>query len=193
MNSPMQRALGEAWNSLPKALQTHYSAQACMDQGQMDIEFPVWMKPILIVGRCLGALVHRRGHRVATLVNKHLEGTAQLWRRYLTYDDGQVIEFHSRCCCPSANTIVEWVNPWLGLQTSVHVENGQLHYHGECLQLKLGGWLLRVPENWLLGHTRIEEWACSDSQFEMDFRLTHPWWGQVYRYSGRFETAVKTE
>jgi hypothetical protein len=52
---------------------------------------------------------------------------------------------------------------------------------------KLGRWLLPIPEWLVLGHTTIVEQAVDDTHFEMDFRLTHPWFGQVFRYAGTFE------
>lgn len=157
----------------------------------MDIEFPGWMRPVLRIASALGALVHRQGREVRTEVHKHMHGSQQHWQRFMTYEDGQKLQFHSICDSPKDSTIVEWVNPWLGLQTRLHVANSRLFYEGECMLLKLGPWSLKIPENWLLGHTTIEEWALSDGRFEMDFRLTHPWWGQIFRYAGQFDTRTQ--
>jgi len=49
--------------------------------------------------------------------------------------------------------------------------------------------LLPVPEWRLLGRTSIVEEAVDATHFVMDFRLTHPLFGQVFRYSGEFEAA----
>jgi hypothetical protein len=43
---------------------------------------------------------------------------------------------------------------------------------------------------WLLGYTTIKEEAIDEAHFKMDFRLTHPLWGQVFRYSGTFKAGV---
>ena len=47
---------------------------------------------------------------------------------------------------------------------------------------------LPIPEWLALGHTTIVEEAVDESQFRMDFRLTHPLFGQVFRYAGIFDT-----
>lgn len=52
--------------------------------------------------------------------------------------------------------------------------------------------LLTLPEWIALGHTTIVEEALDDSHFAMDFRLTHPLFGQVFRYAGKFSTQVTT-
>lgn len=38
-----------------------------------------------------------------------------------------------------------------------------------------------------VGHTTIVEEALDATRFAMDFRLTHPLFGEVFRYSGEFE------
>jgi hypothetical protein len=55
--------------------------------------------------------------------------------------------------------------------------------------IQLFGRQLRLPEGLLLGHTEIEERAIDGESFAMDFRLIHPLFGQIYRYSGVFSTS----
>jgi len=51
---------------------------------------------------------------------------------------------------------------------------------------RLGRWQCRWSERWLLGHTLIDEHALDAQHYAMDFRMVHPWLGQVFRYAGRF-------
>jgi hypothetical protein len=183
----MQCALGEDWYQLPPALQTHYRFGKTVDSGRMDIEYPRFMQPYLSSMRLLGALIHRRGEQVSTVVEKSVVDGRQYWRRTITYPDGQVVYFNSFWVSAGGNHVIEFVNPVLGLQMTVHVENGKLHYQGVRFVAKLGRWLLPIPEWLVLGHTTIVEQAVDDTHFEMDFRLTHPWFGQVFRYAGTFE------
>jgi hypothetical protein len=74
-----------------------------------------------------------------------------------------------------------------------HVEDGRLHYRGIRFVAKLGPVLIPIPEWMALGHTTIMEEAIDDTHFAMDFRLTHPLLGQVFRYSGKFEAATEVE
>ena len=56
---------------------------------------------------------------------------------------------------------------------------------------KLGPLTIPIPEWLTLGHATIVEEALDDTHFAMDFRLTHPLFGQLFRYSGTFEAATR--
>ena len=45
-----------------------------------------------------------------------------------------------------------------------------------------------IPESMVLGHIAIVERDLSGNDFAMDFRLTHPVLGQIFRYAGTFST-----
>ena len=111
----------------------------------------------------------------------------------MTFAAGQVVEFNSYWVRAGGNLLIEYVNPLLGLQMAVHVENDQLHYHGVRFILKLGPLLLPIPEWLALGHTSIVETGAADNHFAMDFRLTHPLFGQIFRYAGTLQNRPALE
>lgn len=187
MNSPMQIALGNDWNKLPPALRTHYRHGTTRDTGHLDIAFPGWMRPWLrLLHRC-GALVPRAGHGVATVVDKRVSGTRQYWQRQIRFPDGETLRFDSIWETAENNTLIEYVNPVLGLQMQPYVVADRLHYRGVRFVARLGRWRLPIPEWLALGHTTIVEQALSETRFAMDFRLKHPLFGELFRYSGEFE------
>jgi hypothetical protein len=192
MKNIMQQALGDDWHQLPPALQAHY-ASAGTDTGRMDIEFPRLMQPYFTLLRWLGALIDRRGAQVSTVVRKNTEGGRQFWRRAITYADGQRIAFDSYWIYAGDDRLIEFVNPVLGLEMAVHVEGGRLHYRGRRFVLRLGPARLPIPEWLALGHTTIVERALSETRFAMDFRVRHPWFGQVFRYAGEFESRAEAD
>jgi len=189
MNSLMQRALGADWDKLPPALQAHYRFGKTVDSGCMDIEYPRFMQPCLSLLRLVGALVDRPGRQVATIVHKSVVGERQYWRRTITYPDGKEVRFNSFWVPAAGNQLIEFVNPVLGLQMAAYVEDGRLHYRGVCFVVKLGRLLLPIPEWLVLGRTSIVEEAVDETHFVMDFRVTHPLFGQVFRYAGQFAAA----
>jgi hypothetical protein len=191
MKSLMQSALGSDWDKLPAALQAHYLFAATKDVGCLDIEYPRLMQPYLNVLRVLGALVNRSGSNISTVVEKGMVGERHCWRRTITYPNGRVIHFNSFWVSAGDNQLIEFVNPLLGLKMAAYVEDGKLHYRGVKLIVKLGSLLIPIPEWLVLGHTTILEEAVDDKHFVMDFRLTHPWFGQVFRYAGKFETVMQ--
>ena len=191
MKSLMQQALGADWDRLPPALQAHYRFGTNTDAGQMDIHYPRYLQPLLSVLRRLGALVDRRGNHVDTVVEKEVVGERQYWRRTLTYPDGRVTRFDSFWVAAGGGEVIEFVNPVLGLQMAPYVRGERLHYRGVRYVARLGPLLLPIPEWLALGHATIVEEALDDTRFAMDFRLTHPLLGEVFRYAGEFETAAR--
>lgn len=191
----MQRALGADWSRLPAALQAHYlpgpawADGAAMDVGHMDVSYPIYMQPVLTVLSWLGALVPRRAQNVATLVVRRAKAGQLHWQRTLTFPDGRIVRFNSVWEPGAPDSVIEFVNPALGLEMAPHVQDGRLRYEGRRFVARIGRWRLSLPE-WLLGHTTIEEAALDDRRFQMDFRMTHPLLGEVFRYKGTFEANV---
>ncbi len=184
----MKRALGEQWHSLPHALQAHYQDQDNTDIGKLSVEYPTWMQWPLNVLHLFGALLNKKGQGISTEVRKTMQGNTQYWHRTLMFNEENKIYFKSHWQYAGDNKMIEYVNPLLGLCMSVEVKEEKLFYQGEYFVLRLGKLKLPIPEWMLLGHTTIVEEQVSADQFAMDFRLTHPLFGQIYRYAGSFKT-----
>jgi hypothetical protein len=194
MNSLIQRALGEDWQRLPPALQAHYGPSVSgttVDAGELDISYPRAMQPVLRLLSLIGALVHQRG-RAATTVVKQTIGERQHWRRTLRYADGQVLHFNSTWTLTANGHVLEFVNPLLGIEMAPFVVGRQLHYRGIRFVLQLGRWRLTIPQWLALGTARIVEEAVDDRHFVMDFRMVHPLFGELFRYTGTFEANARS-
>lgn len=187
----MARVLGAQWAQLHPTLQAHHGGGTVREVGAMDVEFPRWMAPLLWAMRWLGALVHRAQSQVPTVVDKHSRDGRQSFDRTLTYADGQVLRFNSTWVAESGGRLVEYVNPWLALELAPVVQGDALHCEGVCFLIGWGRLRLRLSERWLLGHTVIHEQALDARHYAMDFRMLHPWFGQVFRYAGIFATDTK--
>ncbi len=188
MNSLMQQALGAAWTQLPDSLKAHYQHGPNVDLGHLDIEFPRWMKPYLWLLHFFGALLTRSGKAVPTRVEKDVVDDRQLWRRTISFADGETAIFNSFWVASGGNRLIEFVNPVMGLEMAVGTVGDELHYQGLRYVLRFGAVDISLPEWLVLGHTTIVERSLPTGGFEMDFRLTHPLFGEVFRYSGRFVT-----
>lgn len=187
-HSPMARVLGAQWEQLHPTLRAHHRGGSVREVGAMDVEFPRWMAPLLWLLRWLGALVHRAQAQVHTVVDKSSRDGRQSFDRTLTYADGQVLRFNSTWVAEPGERLVEYVNSWLALELAPVVRGDTLHCEGVCFLLGKGRRRLRLSERWLLGHTIIHEQALDARHYAMDFRMVHPWFGQVFRYAGTFAT-----
>lgn len=188
MKNLMQEALGRDWEKLPPSLKAHYQSDANVDVGHLDIEFPPWMKPYLWLLQRFGALLTRTGSGLPTRVEKTVAGDRQYWRRTIRFPDGRDMRFDSVWVLARENRLIEFVNPVMGLEMLPRVEAGELRYEGVRYVLKFGRAIIGIPEWLVLGHTTIVERQIRPDSFSMDFRLTHPLFGQVFRYSGTFVT-----
>lgn len=184
----MQQALGEQWQQLPDSLKVHYQTQTNQDIGNLSVEYPRFMQPLLSFLGLFGVLIARWGKDIPTTVQKQMRGNKQFWERTIKFPAAKQIKFKSVWIHSSGNRIIEYVNPFLGLCMAVHVDEGKLYYEGKHFVLNLGLFRLPIPEWLLLGRTTIVEQAIDNRHFSMDFRLTHPLFGLVYRYAGMFRT-----
>ncbi len=186
--SIMQMALKDQWQELPQSLKAHYQGDDNADVGKLSIEYPKAMQLPLNLLKILGALINRAGNEIPATVEKSMRRNKQYWRREINFLDGRKVIFESVWQYHDGNELIEFVNRFIGLRMAVKVEDETLYYEGKGFELRLGKLRLSIPEWMLLGHTSIEEKAIDDNHFAMDFRLHHPLFGQIYRYSGTFNT-----
>jgi len=192
--SIMQKALGKQWDGLTPALKNHYDSNEQGEnyaEGKLDIDYPWFMQWPLSFFRLLGALVNRRGQGLKTTVSKTMKGGTQYWHRVIHFSDNKQITFNSVFVADGEDGFIEYINTFLGLKMYAFVENNKLRYESRGYVLKLGKIKIPIPEWMALGHASIIEWQDDSSDnktFDMDFRIKHPLFGQVFCYKGRFTT-----
>lgn len=76
-NSPLiQQALGDDWHNLPVAIQNYQIQQGKQTEnivtGTMHINYPAFVKPILIIVRMMGGLIDLKGENMSAHVEKWL-------------------------------------------------------------------------------------------------------------------------
>jgi len=190
MSSLLERALGEDWSRLAPTLKAHYPSGPTHERGEMTVEFPPAMRaPWWCLSRW-GALVDRRGEGIRAEVRRFPQAGRERWQRTLRYPDGAVRRFDSVWELTPRGHIVEFVNPYLGLELAPWLEGEGLRYRSVAYVLRLGRRQLALPR-WLTpGQASIVERAVDAEHYAMDFRLVHPLFGQVFRYSGVFATGA---
>ncbi|MCF6288054.1 MAG: DUF4166 domain-containing protein [Proteobacteria bacterium] len=200
MNSKalMQIALDSQWELLPPALKNHYGEDAKGENhatGVLTIQYPWFMQWPLNFFRLLGALVNKRGKDLKTTVAKTNKDGKQYWQREIIYPNGKKIVFNSVFVAGNNKDFIEYINSFLGLRMYAFVENNKLRYESKGYVLKLGKIKIPIAEWLALGHASIIEWqadADDEQTFDMDFRIKHPLFGEVFCYTGRFTTVKAT-
>ena len=184
-----QRALGQAWDTLPAALKSHYQFGDNYDEGWLSIDYPGYLQPLFsLLHYTMGVLVNRRGNNVPTRVGKRMRDGMLHFARTLRFVDGKVVLFNSRWEHDEGNRLIEFVTPFLGLRMKVWVDGGKLYYESCSYVFQLGTWQLSIPEWLMLGKAYIIESALDDQHFALDFRVQHPLLGKIFGYTGKFST-----
>jgi len=182
----LQQVLGDAWHTLPGVLQRHYGGVDGIDQGSLNVSIPILFRPFFYLLGLLGVLVAQTGTGFATRVVRFQKDNRLFWQRSIAAPANKPVEFNSQWILNGGGEFTEFVNPLLGLRMVAHTGNHQLRFEGRNFLLRLGRIQIPIPEWLALGHSEIVETAVNDSEFDMVFTLTHPLFGEIYRYWGRF-------
>ncbi|MGZ5055142.1 MAG: DUF4166 domain-containing protein [Methylobacter sp.] len=192
--SLMQRVLGNDWEALPPVIQHHYKItlpqQAITVTGNMNIDYPYWLTPVIKMLCLFGALVDLKGEGLAVQVKKWRQTDPSIlyWRRHIqAADNGKPCVFASRMVWQKDHELIELVGMGFGIRLKLSVEQGKLVYQSRGHLLQLGPLTLPIPDSLLLGHALITEQALSEDTFQLDFQIVHPLWGKTYYYGGVFE------
>lgn len=189
----IQRVLGDNWHQLPEVIQRHYQLDNYIQTdsvvaGIMQIHYPLVIKPILFIARLLGALIDLRGSNMQVSVRKWVTQDSETlhWKRTIKEPDGRTIIFASRMEYQQDNQLIEYVGFGFGIRLQLSVEDGRLVYRSVGHLCKTPWFTIPIPDVLFLGHAVIIETALSDTEFELDFTIRHPLWGETYYYGGIF-------
>jgi len=191
----MQKVLGDKWQHLPPVIQRHYCLQANhklanLVTGTMYVRYPKFVRPMLFITRLMGGLVDLKGENLSVRVEKWLSADNSdtlFWKRTIQAHDGQSTVFASRMEYQQDNQLIEFVGCGFGLLLTVTVENSRLIYRSNGHLWQIGKLRIPIPDVLFLGHATITETAISENQFELDFRIKHPLFGDTYSYGGVFQ------
>jgi hypothetical protein len=189
----MQRVLGDDWHQLPEVIQRHYQLDNKLQTqsvvtGIMQIRYPLVIKPVLFIARLLGALIDLHGSNMQVSVRKWVTQYSEIlhWKRTIKAPDGRTIIFASRMEYQQDNELIEYVGFGFGIRLQLSVEDGRLVYRSVGHLCKTPWITIPIPDVLFLGHAVIIETALSDTEFELDFTIRHPLWGETYYYGGVF-------
>lgn len=189
-----QQVLGKDWNKLPKVIQKHYrlpSGNILQNRvsGSIVIDYPWFVLPVLKVIRLFGGLIDVKCANNTVIVDKRVDPVRPgclFWRREITTPNGEAIVFASRMEYQKANEIIEYIGYGFGLYLKVSVEDSKLVFRSNGHLWQVGNIRIPIPDMLILGHATITETAVSDEEFELDFTIRHPLFGDTYHYGGLF-------
>jgi len=187
---------GDDWDSLPPVMRKHYancpySEEVTTVEGKLDVFCKpplLWLSPIM---KLLGQIPTFNENNVPVTVRfeSDLNSKAFHFNRRFLIPARKPYVFHSRMLQIKDNEVIEIMRFRLGwkMQYSWDGEKVVLAHRGYAIQLF--GHFIPLPLTILMGAGNAVEFPVDDNTFDMEVSITHPWWGEIYGYKGRFEVA----
>lgn len=195
MSDPIFKSIfGDDWAVLPIVMHKHYANRPYTDdkvivEGTLDV---MCAGPIKLMGplmTLMGQIPTRNEKAVPVNVQFQSDVNSKAFHfvRTFNFKNGAPYVFHSRMMQIKDNKVIEIMPFGLGWKMMYRWDGEKVVLDHNGYALRLFGHFIPVPLTLLIGKGYAEEVAIDDDTFDMITHITHPWWGKVYEYKGRFK------
>lgn len=184
---------GDDWDALPTVMKAHYqnrpySHDETLVKGTLDVmcKPPLsWLAPVM---KLMGQIPTRTANNVPTTVRfgSHPDNRGFQFNRVFHFTNGDY-GFTSRMVPIKDDVLIEIMRFRLGWKLRIFWDGEKVVLEHKGYALALFGHYIPLPLTLLMGKGYAEEHAIDDHTFEMMTHITHPLWGKLYEYKGRFE------
>lgn len=193
-NEPTFKSIfGAAWDELPPVMKKHYanrpySHDVTIVEGGVDVSCAGYMKafaPFFWMMRGVPP-ANEKDVPVTVRFESDLNTKFFHFNRVFQFQGGDYA-FQSRMIQTKGNEVIEVMHSRLGWRMNYEWEDGRVKLKHKGYVLYAFGHFIPLPLTFLIGAGNAEETPIDDDRFDMFVTITHPWWGKVYEYMGRFE------
>jgi hypothetical protein len=189
-----KQALQTQWDVLAPVIRAHYGLLPFTDQslqlkGSMESVTHSRSANLLIPFLALaGALVPYQGKDVPVEVLNHTrrDRSGLYWQRTFFFAGRTPFIFRSQMQYSGPQEITEFVRFGFGIRFEMVEKDGGIVQHDVGYVWKISRLSIPLPFSLLMGKTYIEEMPVSDTEFAMKMVLSHPVFGEMFQYNGRF-------
>ncbi len=184
---------GDAWDELPPVMHKHYAICPYMDDetvvvGTLDVMCAGPLKLLAPVLKIMEQIPAHNEKNVPVTVHfkSNRNSKAFHFQRVFSFKEKSYV-FRSRMVRTKDNEVMEIMRFGLAWKM-LYLWNGEkviLKHRGYALYIF--GHFIPMPLTIFMGEGYAEEMAVDDNTFDMITHITHPWWGKIYEYKGRFE------
>lgn len=194
MSEPIFKSIfGESWEALPPIMQKHYANRPFTGdetsvEGTLDVmcKAPLkWLAPLM---KLMGQIPTHNEKDVPVTVQFQSDNDTNAFHfnRTFRFKNTKPYIFHSRMVQIKDNEVIEIMRFGLGWKMHYLWDGEKVMLQHKGYVLRLFGHFIPLPLTLLIGEGYAEEIAVDDDTFEMITYITHPWWGKIYEYKGRF-------
>lgn len=168
-----------------------YSREVTIVKGVLDVFCKpplLWLAPIM---RLLGQIPAFNQKKVPVIVcfESDLNSKAFHFNRRFNFSGGKPYVFQSRMLQVKGSEVVEIMRFGLGWKMHYSWDGEKVILAHKGYVLQLFGQLIPLPLTMLMGAGNATEYPVDDNTFDMEVNITHPWFGNIYGYKGRFEVS----
>lgn len=185
-----QAVFGDDWSRLPRVMLKHYANRPFSEdvgsvEGHMDVMCKWYLKPFFAL---LGAAPPFNAENVPVTVNfaSNLEDETFQLRRVFHFENQPPFQFRSTMHRVEGNEVLEVLAYGLCWHSKFSWDGRRVILSHKGYSLRLFGTHIALPLTFLIGRSDAEEIPIDDDWFDMSATVTHPLFGKVYEYKGRF-------
>lgn len=185
---------GDAWNELPPVMHKHYANRPFGDdeiivEGRLDV---MCARPIRFLAPALKLMGQIPAHNEKNVpVKVHFKSAEKSkafhFQRIFKFRENKPYIFRSRMVQIKNNEVMEIMRFGFAWKLLYLWDGEKVILKHRGYALCLFGLSIPLPLTLLLGEGYAEEIAVDANRFDMITHITHPWWGKIYEYKGRFE------
>ncbi len=193
-----KQALGPAWERLGDVIRRHYTMapfsddHVCVRGTMSEVWHAPWAALLMPFGRLFGALVPHQGKDVPIEVHYRCrpDNATLHWDRVFRFPGRPPFHFrsHMEHDARRGSEVIEYVRFGIGMRLAVSAEEGAVVFRDRGYIWRVAGLRIPLPLGLFLGTAYVEERPDPQDadRFTMKMLLRHRWFGDVFRYSGRF-------
>lgn len=195
MSEPIFKDIfGDSWDDLPPVMHKHYANRPYCDdkvivEGKLDVMCDGPIKLLAPLMKLMGQIPARNEKAVSVTVQFQSDENSKAFHfvRTFNFKNDTPYIFKSSMLQIKDNEVIEVMRFGLGWKMLYRWDGEKIVLEHRGYALRILGHFMPIPLTVLMGKGYAEEIAIDDNTFDMITHITHPWWGKVYEYKGRFE------
>ena len=188
---------GKDWDSLPPVMQKHYANRGYTDdevtvEGTMEVTCKWFLRPLFKLIKTAPPYACTQ-IPVTVTFNSEEDSDVFCFNREFRYPNrSKPTYFRSKLKQIKGAFVREQMSFGICWNSFYRWDGTKVMITHRSYSLRLLGMNLPLPVTWLLGRSDAYEIPVSESCFDMCASITHPLFGLVYQYKGRFDIASIT-
>jgi len=192
----LKAATGEAWSQLHPDIQQRFEKNPPANhhlyyQGELS---RLWCSRL---GQCMawlslpvikGALLPWRAQQAPVSIQVFSDPDQDvIYKQRLYYlKPNKPVSFTSKMRATADQFLLEYVGAGLGMELSLQVQNGELHFHSRRYFWELFSKRWSLPHHLTPGKTWLVHRNIDQQRFAIYIEIKHPWWGITFIQEGVF-------